>query len=57
MTSLVLVARIQLPLDHLETAHYISIICRCIEFQNTSLGGRVRNFVLLTMQSTVSGQE
>ena len=25
-------ARLRLPLDHLETAYYISINCRCIEF-------------------------
>ena len=32
MTSLALVARLRLPPDHLETASYISINCRCSEF-------------------------
>ena len=43
MTSLALVARLRLPLDHLEIACYISINCRC-KGEGT-LGGRVRNFV------------
>ena len=39
MTSLALVARLRLPLDHLETAYYISINCRCIEFKIPGWGG------------------
>ena len=57
MTSLALVARLRLPLDHLETTYLICMNCRCSEFWNTRLGGRVRNFVLLRVQSSVSGQE
>ena len=57
MTSLALVARLRLPLDHLETTYLICMNCRCSEFWNARLGGRVRNFVLLRVQSSVSGQE
>ena len=35
----VIVARLRLPLDHLENAYLISINCRCIEFWNTGWGG------------------
>ena len=57
MTSLALVARPRLPLDHLETTYLISINCRCREFWKTGLGGRVRNLVWMRAQSSVSGQE
>ena len=57
MTSPALVARPRLPVDHLEYPNYNSINSRCGEFSNTGLGGRVRNFVWLRMQSSVSGQE
>ena len=57
MTSHALVARLRLPLDHLESTYLICINCRCKEFWNTRLGGRVRNFVGLRVQSSVSGQE
>ena len=57
MTSLALVARPRLPVDHLEYASLININCRYGEFSNTGLGGRVRKFVLLRVQSCVSGQE
>ena len=43
MTSLALVARLRLLLDHLEITCYISINCRC-KGEGT-LGERVRNFV------------
>ena len=39
MTSLVLVARPRLPVDHLEYASLITISCRYGEFSNTGLGG------------------
>ena len=40
MTSLALVARPRLPLDHLETTYLIRKNCRCEEFFNTgSVGG------------------
>ena len=46
MTSLALVARPRLPVDHLEYASLINISCRYGEFSNTGLGGgRVRKFV------------
>ena len=45
MTSLALVARPRLPVDHLEYASLININCRYGEFSNTGLGGRVRKFV------------
>ena len=57
MTSLALVARPRLPVDHLEYASLININCRYGEFLNTGLGGRVRKVVLLRMQWSVSGQE
>ena len=57
MTSLALVARPRLPVDHLEYASLININCQYGEFSNTGLGGRVRKFVLLRVQSCVSGQE
>ena len=50
-------ARLRLPLDHHETTYLISINCRCREFWNIGLGGRVRNFVWLRVQSSVSGQD
>ena len=53
----VIVARLRLPLDHLENAYLISINCRCIEFWNTGWGGWVNNFVWLRVQSSVSGQD
>ena len=40
MTSLALVARPRLPVDHLEYASLINISCRYGEFSNTGLGGR-----------------
>ena len=55
MISVAFVARPRLPLDHPKTAYYISINCRCREFWNTGLGGRVRKFVWLRVQSSVSG--
>ena len=55
MISVAFVARPRLPLDHPETAYYISINCRCREFWNTGLGGRVRKFVWLRVYSSVSG--
>ena len=39
MTSLALVARPRLPVDHLEYASLINISCRYREFSNTGLGG------------------
>ena len=54
MISVAFVARPRLPLDHPETAYYISINCRCREFWNTGLGGRVGKFVWLRVQSSVS---
>ena len=45
MTSLALVARSRLPVDHLEYASLINISYRYGEFSNTGLGGRVRKFV------------
>ena len=39
MTSLALVARPRLPVDHLEYASFININCRYGEFSNTELGG------------------
>ena len=54
MISVTFVARPRLPLDHPETAYYISINCLCREFWNTGLGGRVRKFVWLRVQSSVS---
>ena len=39
MTSLALVARPRLPVDHLEYASLININCRYGEFSNTGLGG------------------
>ena len=57
MTSLALVARPRLPVDHLEYASLNNINCRYGEFSNTRLGGRGRKFVLLRVQSCVSGQE
>ena len=56
MTSLLLDARPRLPVDHLEIAYYYSINCQCKEFWNTALGERVRRFVWLRVQSSVSGQ-
>ena len=53
MISLALVARPRLPFDHLETTYLICINCRCKEFWNTRLGGRVRNFVGLRVQSSL----
>ena len=41
MTSLALVARPRLPVDHLEYASLININCRYGEFSNTELGGSV----------------
>ena len=39
MTSLAVVARPRLPLDHLETTKFVWINCRCKDFFNTGLGG------------------
>ena len=57
MTSLALVARSRLPVDHLEYASLIIINCRYGEFSNTRLGGRARTFVRMRVQSSVSGEE
>ena len=57
MTSLALVARPRLPVDHLEYASLINVSCRHGEFSNTGLGGRVRKFVQMRVQWSVSGQE
>ena len=56
MTSLLLDARPRLPVDHLEITYYWGINCQCKEFWNTALGERVRRFVWLRVQSSVSGQ-
>ena len=54
MTSLALVARPRLPLDHLETASLIRINCRCEEFFNTgSVGGGEGEEVCLTESEVV----
>ena len=53
MTSLALVARPRLPVDHLEYASLIDISCRYGEFSNTGFGGRVRKFVWLRVQWSV----
>ena len=48
MTSLALVARPRLPVDHLETTYIACKNCRCREFLNTGLGGGEGEEVFLT---------